>query len=66
MIMIHLHDKDRCVVLLSNKDGKIVGAKYNEKEIPLYSFSIDKTGVDDIQTVTITVPMRIEIKDDVA
>ena len=64
--MIHLLDKDRCVVLLSDKDGKIVGAKYNEKEILLYSFSIDKTGVDDIQTVTITVPMRIEIKDDVA
>lgn len=64
--MIHLLDKDRCVVLLSDKDGKIVGAKYNEKEIPLYSFSIDKTDVDDIQTVTITVPMRIEIKDDVA
>ena len=62
--MIHLLDKDRCVVLLSDKDGKIVGAKYNEKEIQLYSFSIDKTGVDDIQTVTITVPMRIEIKDD--
>lgn len=64
--MSYLHDKDRCVVLLSDKDGKIVGAKYNEKEIPLYSFSIDKTGVDDIQTATITVPMRIEIKDDVA
>ena len=64
--MIHLLDKDRCVVLLSDKDGKIVGAKYNEKEIPLYSFSIDKTDADDIQTVTITVPMRIEIKDDVA
>ena len=64
--MINLLDKDRCVVLLSDKDGKIVGAKYNEKEIPLYSFSIDKTDVDDIQTVTITVPMRIEIKDDVA
>ena len=64
--MIHLHDKDRCVVLLSDKDGKIVGAKYNEKEIPIYSFSIDKTGSDDLQTVTITAPMRIEIKDGAA
>jgi hypothetical protein len=61
--MPHLYDKDRCVVLLSDKDGKIVGAKYNEKEIPLYSFSINYTELDDTQTVTITVPMRIEIKD---
>lgn len=64
--MPYLYDKDRCVVLLSNKEGKVVGAKYNDKEIPVLSFSIDKTDVDDIQTVTITVPMRIEIKDDVA
>ena len=62
--MPHLYDKDRCVVLLSDKHGKIVGAKYNEKEIPVLSFSINYTEFDDTQTVTITVPMRIEIKDD--
>ena len=62
--MPYLYDKDRCVVLLSNKEGKVVGAKYNEKEIPILSFSINNTEFDDIQTATITVPMRIEIKDD--
>lgn len=55
--------KDDCVVLLADKEGKVIGAKYNGKEIPVYSFSINETGVDDIQTVTITAPMRIEIKD---
>lgn len=55
--------KDDCIVLLADKEGKVIGAKYNGKEIPVYSFSINETGVDDIQTATITVPMRIEIKD---
>jgi hypothetical protein len=36
---------------------------YNGKEIPVYSFSINETSSDDIQTVTLTVPMRVEIKD---
>lgn len=55
--------KDDCVALLVDKEGKVIGAKYNGKEIPVYSFSINETVVDDIQTVTLTVPMRVEIKD---
>ena len=55
--------KDDCVALLADKDGKVIGAKYNNKEIPVYSFSINETSSDDIQTVTLTVPMRIEVKD---
>ena len=53
---------DDCVILLADNQGKVIGAKYNGKEIPVYSFSINETGVDDIQTVTLTVPMRLEIK----
>lgn len=55
--------KDDCIVLLADKEGKVIGAKYNNKEIPVYSFSINETSSDDIQTVTLTVPMRIEVKD---
>lgn len=60
--MTVMYENDRCVILLANKEGKVIGVKCNGKEIPLLSFSINETCCDDIQTATITVPMRIEIK----